>query len=87
MKGRATAPAKYANLIFLLNMPLDVVRIGRLPVCLFVRLILKERLVDPYILLTKFRSSGKKCMRVVHGAMRTNTSFDVPWFAVATNFF
>lgn len=27
----------------------------------------KERLVDPYILLTKFRSSGRKCMRVVHG--------------------
>jgi hypothetical protein len=33
MKGRAaTAPAKYANFIFLLNKPLDVVRIGRLPV-------------------------------------------------------
>ena len=28
----------------------------------------KERLVDPYILLTKFRASGGKCMCVVHGS-------------------
>jgi hypothetical protein len=36
MEGRAaTAPAKYASLIFLLNTPLDVARIGRLPVCSF----------------------------------------------------
>jgi hypothetical protein len=36
MEGRAaTAPAKYASLIFLLNTPLDVARMGRLPVCSF----------------------------------------------------
>jgi hypothetical protein len=47
MKGRAaTAPAKYASLIFLLNMPIDFVRMGRLPVCLFVGLI-KKRLAQP----------------------------------------
>jgi hypothetical protein len=35
----ATAPAKYDSLIFLLNVRLDVVRMGRLPVCLFFGLI------------------------------------------------
>jgi hypothetical protein len=45
----ATAPAKYASLSFLLNESLDVVHIGRLPVCL-----IKKRCAQPAQTLTKF---------------------------------